>query len=294
MVEISSVSSPQDEKKMAVDVKGGKQSFELGHGQNAHLDPTGRPVVPAATSDPMDPMNFSTLRKTAIIAIVCVFYFLATYLTTAPIPSFSLLEVQFDASYNQVNWSFAVSAFGLAFGPLLTASLADTYGRRMIMIASTAVALLATGCTTIIGQSISGYMAARFFQGFGAGPAANVGLCIINDISFEHERGFRVGLWAAAANIGTVLGGVTGGFLATVSQYWVQYHVTILFAALLVAEVFLLPETLYPRAVVVAAERQEILNGSGASAVDDNIVGIKRTKQLGWAVSQILQAAAAV
>ena len=52
-------------------------------------------------------------------------------------------------------------------------------------------------------------MAARFFQGFGAGPAANVGLSIINDISWEHERGFRIGLWAVAANMGSVLGGLS-------------------------------------------------------------------------------------
>jgi MFS family permease len=117
--------------------------------------------------------------------------------------------VQFDASYSTVNWSFAISAFGLALGPLFTSALAETYGRRIVMMASTAVALVASGCTSIHGESIGGYMAARFFQGFGAGPAANVGLAIINDISWEHERGFRIGLWAMSANIGSVLGGLS-------------------------------------------------------------------------------------
>lgn len=30
----------------------------------------------------------------------------------------------------------------------------------------------------------------------------------MNDISWEHERGFRVGLWAMSANMGTLVGGL--------------------------------------------------------------------------------------
>ena len=76
------------------------------------------------------------------------------------------------------------------------------------MIGGTIIALVASGCTSIRGISLNGYMAARFFQGIGASPAATVGLSIINDLSFEHERGFRIGLWVMAID----LGGLCGGF----------------------------------------------------------------------------------
>lgn len=131
-----------------------------------------------------------------------------TYFTTTIIPSFSYLEEQLGISYNQVSWTFAIPCLGLATGPLLVGALADTYGRRPVLIASTSLAVLASGCTGIKSISFSGYMAVRFFQGLGAGPAANIGLLIINDISWEHQRGFRVGLWTIAANMGTCLGGV--------------------------------------------------------------------------------------
>lgn len=49
-------------------------------------------------------------------------------------------------------------------------------------------------------------MAARFFQGFAVSPAATVGLSIINDVSWEYERGFRVGLWVLAIDLGAVFG----------------------------------------------------------------------------------------
>lgn len=165
--------------------------------------------MPAPTSDECDPLNWPTLQKYTCIVIVIYSYFMLTYFTTAPIPSFGFLQTQLNISYSQVSWSFAVPCLGLAVGPLLVGALADTYGRRPVLIASTALAVLASGCTSIKSINYGGYMAARFFQGLGAGPSANIGLLIIHDVSWEHQRGFRVGLWTSAANTGTCLGGIS-------------------------------------------------------------------------------------
>ena len=240
------------------------------------LDPAGNPLSPTPTSDALDPLNWAPVRKYTCIAIVCYSYFLMTYLTTAPIPSFFLLEDQFNATYAQTNWTFAISALGLIFGPLLSGGVADIYGRRVCMIASTAVALLASGCTSIHGQTIGAYMFERFLQGVGAGSACNLGLSIINDVSFQHERGQRVGYWAIAANMGSLLGGVFGGLVVAVDQYWVAYHVTIAYAVLLVLTVFALPETLYPRQHMLEME----FGAGGAPSV----APLKRTRELPFIV----------
>lgn len=172
------------------------------------LDPTGRPLFPTPTNDKYDPLNWSMFQKSVCIFIVIYSYFMLTYFTTTPIPSFAFLQEQLNIDYSQVSWSFALPCLGLAAGPLIAGALADTYGRRPILIASTALAVVASGCTAIKTINFGGYMAARFFQGLGAGPSANIGLVIINDISWQHERGLRVGMWTIAANCGTVLGGV--------------------------------------------------------------------------------------
>ena len=181
---------------------------DAGNLQSVRLDEFGKLLVPTPTSDPLDPLNWTNVQKYTIMSIVCFSYFMLTYFTTAPVPSFTLLQVQFDATYSQVNWTFAIPCLGLATAPLLLSALADIYGRRVVMILGTAIALISTGCTSIHGISFEGYLVARFFQGFGIGPSANVGLSIVNDISWEHERGFRVGLWAMSANMGTLVGGL--------------------------------------------------------------------------------------
>lgn len=182
---------------------------ESGNISTVKLDPSGCPLQPEPTHDRLDPLNFSASQKAICLFIVIFSYFMLTYFTTAPIPSFAFLEEQLSINYSQVSWTFAVPCLGLAAAPLLVGALADTYGRRPVLIISTSIALIASGCTAIKSINYNGYMAARFFQGLGAGPAANVGLVIINDISFQHERGLRIGLWTISANMGTCLGGVS-------------------------------------------------------------------------------------
>lgn len=266
------------------------------------LDPHGSALVPTPTSDPLDPLNWSKFQKYILISIVCFNYFLFTYLTTATVPSFVLLQEQFNATYTEINWTLAIPALGLAVGPLFCSAIADIYGRRMVMIGGTVIAVIASGCTSLHNISFGGYMAARFFQGFGASPAATVGLSVINDISFEHERGFRIGLWVMAIDLGIYFGGfgefkhyqissyirlntsLVGAFIATVDQYWVAYHVTILFAALLVAQCLFLRETLYPRSRMLTTNRSH----SPINEKDGPItatIEVKRTKDLGYLVS---------
>lgn len=171
-----------------------------------------------------------------------------TYITTTTVPSFPAIQESFDPplTVELVNWTVAIPALGLAIGPLIWSSLADIVGRRFIFILGTVTALSAT-IGAAKATSYGGYMAARLFQGLGVSPAATVGLAIINDLFFEHERGQKVGLWVLAIDSGLFVGPLVGGFIQAVDHYWVQWLTAILFGVILVAEVALMPETLYPR-----------------------------------------------
>ncbi len=112
-------------------------------------------------------------------------YFLFTYITTTTVPSFPQLQEQYSISYAQVNWTVAIPALGLAVGPLFWSSLADIYGRRIVFIIGTVIALVAT-IGSAVADSYGGYMAARFFQGFGVSPGATVGMAVVNELVTEH------------------------------------------------------------------------------------------------------------
>lgn len=71
---------------------------------------------PQPTSDPLDPLNWSSFRKHSILAIVMALYFMFTAITTITVPSFPQLQTQYGASLGQINWTVAIPALGLATG----------------------------------------------------------------------------------------------------------------------------------------------------------------------------------
>lgn len=199
-----------------------------------------------------------------------------TYITTTTVPAFVSLQTQFSASLEQINWTLAIPALGLAVGPLLWSSPADIIGRRPIMILGTLISIAAT-IGAAKASTYSNYMCARFFQGLGVSPAATVGLAIINDIFFEHERGQKVGLWVLAIDLGLLFGPLIGGFMYLVSSEWIQWLTAILLGAILLAEVLFMPETLYPRDWMLS--RQVAAGGGGTKVGMVDAVGAEEEEK---------------
>ncbi|KAI5362814.1 Putative major facilitator superfamily, MFS transporter superfamily [Septoria linicola] len=226
--------------------------------------------------DALDPLNWTWLQKHAILSIVMALYFMFTYITTTTVPSFPELQTQFDATLEQINWTVAIPALGLAVGPLIWSTPADIIGRRPIMIFGTIITIAAT-IGAAMSKDFPGYMAARFFQGFGVSPAATVGLAIINDMFFEHERGQKVGLWVLALDMGLLIGPLIGGFVDLVSAQWIQWLTAIFLGVILVAEVLFMPETLYPRDLMLS---ESSLGAAYSKEIPVVQEGVRRTKSL--------------
>lgn len=107
-------------------------------------------------------------------------YFMFTYITTTIVPSFPKIQQLFNISYSQVNLAVSIPSIGLALGPLFWSPLSDIYGRRVVFIAGTTIAFVATIGTGVTKNS-GAYLAVRAFQGFGVSPAGTVGMAIISE-----------------------------------------------------------------------------------------------------------------
>ncbi|KAB8077740.1 major facilitator superfamily domain-containing protein [Aspergillus leporis] len=181
---------------------------------NNTVEGDGVKIHPQPTTDFRDPLNWSSGQKHTILGIVMLKYFLFTYITTTTVPSFPEIQSQFDINYSQVNWTVAIPALGLSVGPLFWSSLSDIYGRRIVFIVGTTISLIAT-IGAAAADTYGGYMAARFFQGFGVSPGSTVGMAVVNDLFFDYERGQKLGLWVLAIDSGLLMGPTFGGFLNT-------------------------------------------------------------------------------
>jgi EmrB/QacA subfamily drug resistance transporter len=169
----------------------------------------------------------------ALLAVADFVVILDGTIVNVALPS---IGTHLHASTSALSW--VISAYVLAFGGLLLLGgrLADLFGRRRLFIAGLIVfglASLAAGLSRSIGELI----ALRAVQGVGAAALAPAARSIITTLFEEGaERAKAMGIWAAVAGSGSVVGLVLGGVLtSTLGWSWVLFvnvPVTLLAAAI--------------------------------------------------------------
>jgi EmrB/QacA subfamily drug resistance transporter len=165
-----------------------------------------------------DPRRWLALALLAIADFVVI---LDATIVNIALPS---IGHSLHASTGALSW--VISAYVLAFGGLLLLGgrLADLFGRRKLFIAGLSVfglASLAGGLSTSIEQLI----AFRALQGVGAAMLAPAARSIVTTVFEEGpERSKAMGIWAAVAGSGAVVGLILGGVLtSTLGWSWVLF-----------------------------------------------------------------------
>lgn len=174
--------------------------------------------MPSTTAPPTDRRRWMALGLLAVADFAVI---LDATIVNVALPS---MGAELHASPSALAW--VVSAYVLAFGGLLLLGgrLADLFGRRRLFIGGLTLfglASLAGGFATSIEQLIG----ARIVQGVGAAALAPAARSMVTTLfPAGPERAKAMGIWAAAAGSGSVVGLVLGGVLTTgLSWSWVLW-----------------------------------------------------------------------
>ena len=169
-------------------------------------------------SQPPDPRRWKALSVLALADFMVIL--------DATIMNIALPSIGRSMHASNASLSWVISAYVLAFGGLLLLGgrLADLFGRRRMFIAGLGLfgaASLAGGLSTSIGELI----AFRALQGVGAATLAPAARALVTTLFGEGpERNKALGIWAAVAGSGTVVGLVLGGVLTSgLSWQWVLF-----------------------------------------------------------------------
>ncbi|MDT7579117.1 MAG: hypothetical protein QOK35_381 [Pseudonocardiales bacterium] len=146
------------------------------------------------------PVLLALMVSTGLIAID------ATILATA-VPSI----VHDVGGFAQFPWLFSVYLLAQAVSVSVYAKLADTVGRKPIMLVG--IGLFLVGSVLCgLAWSMTALIAFRAVQGLGAGAVAPIAITIAGDIYTVAERataqGYIASVWAMSSVIGPTLGGV--------------------------------------------------------------------------------------
>jgi DHA1 family bicyclomycin/chloramphenicol resistance-like MFS transporter len=135
---------------------------------------------------------------------------------------------------------------GMAIGQLLFGPISDAHGRRNLIIAST---VAFTGMSILCAVAPSGWLLVleRAVQGIACGAASGIGRAVVTDSSAGRLAAARFGSLAAVGLVAPVVGPVIGGGLLRFGDWrTVFWFLAVVGAAMIVAALFGLPETLPP------------------------------------------------
>ncbi len=134
------------------------------------------------------------------------------------------IREEFGLSGAQIGTLMSAGLFGMSAGSLLLAPQADRFGRRPLLIVSTALSALGMGMSAVSHDMLSlGIW--RVVTGIGVGGILACTNVITSEYSSNKWRGLAISIYAAGFGIGAVLGGISAVFLQ--EQYgWRAVFVT--------------------------------------------------------------------
>ncbi len=155
------------------------------------------------------PLRANSLSLIAMLAAILVVGEMATDMFLSSLPTLAFI---FDTSTSRVQLTLSVYLFGFALAQLFYGPVSDRFGRRIPLLAGTALFVVAT-IGAALSTSIEMLIAFRFIQSLGGAAGYVIALAIIRDM---HERDMAASM---LARMGTVIGiapaiaPVIGGYL---------------------------------------------------------------------------------
>jgi multidrug resistance protein len=150
----------------------------------------------------------------------------ATILATA-VPS----VVKELGEFEQFPWLFSVYLLAQAVSVPIYSKLADTIGRKPIILLGVGLFLLGS-VLAALAWNMTALIVFRVIQGLGAGASAPMAMTIVGDLYSVAERavvqGYIASVWAIASVVGPALGGIFSQFTSWRWIFWVNLPLCLL------------------------------------------------------------------
>lgn len=218
---------------------------------------------PVPTSDPNDPLNWPTWRKTVNLSLVQLYVLLTFVQLDIGFTAWGLMQSELGFSIDQLNGATALGFAGLGVGSIVFIPLMHKYGRRPLYIGSSALQLGA--CVWLARtQTVADLWLSNLLAGLGGAVCETIVQVTIADVFFVHQHASMNACYMLFTAMGAYLGPVAAGYVVDAQGWrWIWWWCVILFAAQLVLTVFLFEESKYT-AIVLASSQQPA--GSGGAA----------------------------
>jgi MFS family permease len=200
---------------------------------------------PIPTSDPNDPLNWSSWRKTMNYTLV-LFYVLMTFVQLdIGFTAWNAYVVELGFTYDLLNGAAAVNYAALGVGCILLVPVVHKYGRRSVYIFSTALQL--ASCVWFAKTHTRADMwGSNAISGLGGAISETIVQITIADLFFVHHHAAMNAWYLLITSTGAYLGPVASGYIVDSQGWrWMYWWCVIFFAVNLLLIIFFFEESKY-------------------------------------------------
>lgn len=197
-----------------------------------------------------NPRNWLKSKKFITMAIFAFFSLVGPYASSMVSPASMAIhkKMHFTSKLEQ-NLMVGIFLLAFVFGPLLSAPISESVGRRKVVLFCNAVFLVFNiGCA--VSNTKAQMIVLRFFTGLFSGAMIPMGGGVISDMFEVHERGLAMSMYSIAPVLGPTLGPLVSGWIIVGwgedKWRWVFWISTILAGFTEIMGYFLAKETYAP------------------------------------------------
>lgn len=208
---------------------------------------TGADIVlhPTPSSDPNDPLNWSTVRKIVNFTLVSLYVLLTFVQLDIGFTAWEAYQLELGFDYDLLNAATATNYGGLAIGCIFFVPLVHKYGRRPMYIFSTILQLVSCVWFAKI-QNKGDLIGSNLLSGLGGAISETIVQVTIADLFFVHHHAAGNGWYLFATFTGAYLGPVASGYVVESQGWrWIWWWCVILFGINLILIIFFFEESKY-------------------------------------------------
>jgi MFS transporter, DHA1 family, multidrug resistance protein len=181
--------------------------------------------------DPGNPRNWSFTRKALSTAVICLIGFNTTMGASIYTPGHEQVKAEFGVSTTVSLLPLSSYTLGLAFGPMISSPLSETFGRKFVFLLTLPlfdVFVLGFG----LARNIASLIILRFFAGMFAAPGVSMAAATIADYMAPRRRAMPLAFYYTIPFIGSSIGPLIGAFVVSARGWrWTAWIILIIAAA---------------------------------------------------------------
>ncbi|MFC6153055.1 MFS transporter [Nocardioides yefusunii] len=198
--------------------------------------------APAGSAGGAAALNISDKRATAIILTLCFGSLAGALMQSLVIPIQSTLPELLDTSASNASWAITATLLAAAVSMPVTGRLADMYGKKRVLVGSSAILFVAS-LLCAFGSGLIAFLVGRALQGVAMGYIP-VAISAVRSLAPKEKQGTAVATVSATLGVGGAVGLPLSAWIADSFDWHALFYVSSALALIvLVLTALVIPST---------------------------------------------------